>query len=173
MAKHYIHREPASVVGEPSDEELTQFFLESFRGPVEFLCLAEEEAHLMIRSHVKFARATLLRYGHHPAPPAEGEREELAQWLEGQSADLRNFYKIPAGRFSWGVPASPETRFAALLISQRAALLERAATLLRQPTLLCQPTLLRQPIPPAEPVSERPPLLPATTLPLPSGEVQP
>jgi hypothetical protein len=47
----------------PSDEELTQFLFESFRGPIEFLCDAEEEAHLMIRSHVKFARAVLARWG--------------------------------------------------------------------------------------------------------------
>jgi hypothetical protein len=47
----------------PSDEELTQFLFESFKGPIEFLCDAEEEAHLMIRSHVKFARAVLARWG--------------------------------------------------------------------------------------------------------------
>jgi hypothetical protein len=47
----------------PSDEELTQFLFENFRGPIEFLCDAEEEAHLMIRSHVKFARAVLARWG--------------------------------------------------------------------------------------------------------------
>jgi hypothetical protein len=48
---------------EPSDKELTQFLFESFKGPIEFLCDAEEEAHLMIRSHVKFARAVLARWG--------------------------------------------------------------------------------------------------------------
>jgi hypothetical protein len=47
----------------PTDEELTQFLFENFRGPIEFLCDAEEEAHLMIRSHVKFARAVLARWG--------------------------------------------------------------------------------------------------------------
>jgi hypothetical protein len=47
----------------PSDKELTQFLFENFRGPIEFLCDAEEEAHLMIRSHVKFARAVLARWG--------------------------------------------------------------------------------------------------------------
>jgi hypothetical protein len=47
----------------PSDEELRQFLFESFKGPIEFLCDAEEEAHLMIRSHVKFARAVLARWG--------------------------------------------------------------------------------------------------------------
>lgn len=47
----------------PSDEDLTQFLFENFRGPIEFLCDAEEEAHLMIRGHVKFARAVLARWG--------------------------------------------------------------------------------------------------------------
>ena len=51
----------------PTDEELTQLLFEAFRGPIEFLCDAEEEAHLMIRSHVKFARAVLARWGR-PTP---------------------------------------------------------------------------------------------------------
>ena len=47
----------------PTDEELTQLLFEGFRGPIEFLCEAEEEAHLMIRNHVRFARAVLARWG--------------------------------------------------------------------------------------------------------------
>jgi hypothetical protein len=60
----------------PSDEELTQFLFENFRGPIEFLCDAEEEAHLMIRSHVKFARAVLARWGR-PAPQPVPVSERL------------------------------------------------------------------------------------------------
>ena len=54
-----------------------------------------------------------------PAPASDGEREELAAWLENQAADLRNVHTISAG-LSWAAA------------SRRAALLEIAATLLRQ-----------------------------------------
>jgi hypothetical protein len=41
------------------DEELQQMLFDNYRGAIEFLCDTEEEAHLMIRSHVKFARAAI------------------------------------------------------------------------------------------------------------------
>jgi hypothetical protein len=80
----------------PSDEELTQFLFESFRGPIEFLCDAEEEAHLMIRSHVKFARAVLARWGRpvaeksSAAQPADGEVAELVRLLRSAADDEIN-----------------------------------------------------------------------------------
>ena len=54
---------PAHALPLPSEEELTQFLFESFRSPIEFICDAEAEAHLVIRNHVKFARAVLERWG--------------------------------------------------------------------------------------------------------------
>jgi hypothetical protein len=54
----------------PTDEDLTQLLFDGFRGPIEFLCDAEEEAHLMIRSRVKFARAVLARWGRPRPRPA-------------------------------------------------------------------------------------------------------
>jgi hypothetical protein len=81
----------------PSDEELTQFLFENFRGPIEFLCDAEEEAHLMIRSHVKFARAVLARWGR-PAPQPVPVSERLPGpedcdaegrcWWYGEGGDM-------------------------------------------------------------------------------------
>ena len=59
----------------PTDEELRQMLFDDHRGAIEFLCDAEEEAHLMIRNHVKFARAVLARYGRPtPQPVAVSER---------------------------------------------------------------------------------------------------
>jgi hypothetical protein len=86
----------------PSDEELTQFLFESFKGPIEFLCDAEEEAHLMIRSHVKFARAVLARWGRpvaeksSAAQPADGEVAELANSLR-HSGDALRVYGLHGG----------------------------------------------------------------------------
>jgi hypothetical protein len=65
-----------AMCAELTDEELLQMLFDNHRGAIEFLCDAEEEAHLMIRNHVKFARAaiaadrarTLLAQ-----PPADGE----------------------------------------------------------------------------------------------------
>ena len=44
---------------ELTDEDLHQMLFDNHRGAIEFLCDAEEEAHLMIRNHVKFARAAI------------------------------------------------------------------------------------------------------------------
>jgi GNAT superfamily N-acetyltransferase len=44
---------------ELTDEVLQQMLFDNYRGAIEFLCDAEEEAHLMIRNHVKFARAAI------------------------------------------------------------------------------------------------------------------
>jgi hypothetical protein len=79
-------------VGDVSDEELTQFLFERFRGPIEFLCDTEEESHLMIRSHVRFAHAAIAldRSRRAPVPPAEGEVGEvgaLVEWLR-ETGDL-------------------------------------------------------------------------------------
>jgi hypothetical protein len=63
------------------DEELQQMLFDNHRGAIEFLCDAEEEAHLMIRNHVMFARAAIAadrarRPVAHPQPPADGEVRE-------------------------------------------------------------------------------------------------
>jgi hypothetical protein len=48
-----------AMCAELTDEELLQMLFDNHRGAIEFLCDAEEEAHLMIRNHVKFARAAI------------------------------------------------------------------------------------------------------------------
>jgi hypothetical protein len=42
-----------------TDEVLLQMLFDNYREDIEFLCNTEEEAHLMIRSHVKFASAAI------------------------------------------------------------------------------------------------------------------
>lgn len=73
-------REPASVVSEPSDEDLD--------------VLADEWLDWNIEGHRAFARAAIAadraRYRHHPAPPAEGEQRHptpvpMAERLPGAS----------------------------------------------------------------------------------------
>ena len=67
----------------PSEDDLTQLLFDSFRGPIEFICDAKEEARLMIGSHVKFARAVLARWGRPtPQPPADGEVADLVAALK-------------------------------------------------------------------------------------------
>jgi hypothetical protein len=44
---------------ELTDEVLLQMLFDNYREDIEFLCDTEEEAHLMIRSHVKFAHAAI------------------------------------------------------------------------------------------------------------------
>ena len=90
-------REPASVVGEPSDEELD--------------VLADEWLDWNLEGHRAFARAVLARYGHQPAPPAEGEVGELVQWLKSRA----------------GIPASPDFPPVAAMLTRAADLLERQA----------------------------------------------
>jgi hypothetical protein len=70
------------------DEELQQMLFDNYRGAIEVLCDAEEEAHLMIRNHVMFARAAVARWGHPtPQPVAVSERlpgaKDCALWLDG------------------------------------------------------------------------------------------
>jgi hypothetical protein len=78
---HPAQPEPA---GDVSNEELTQFLFERFRGPIEFLCDTEEESHLMIRSHVKFAHAAIAldRSRRAPVPPAEALGASCRSLLE-------------------------------------------------------------------------------------------
>lgn len=70
----------------PSEDDLTQLLFDSFREPIEFICDSEEEARLMIRSHVKFALAALARWGQrHPQPVPVSERPwEREGWCDGQ-----------------------------------------------------------------------------------------
>lgn len=80
------HPEPVLVSERlPTEDELTQYLFEGFRGPIEFLCDAEEEAHLMIRSHVKFARAALNRWGRPAArSAARWKPVPVSEWLTVQ-----------------------------------------------------------------------------------------
>lgn len=73
-------REPASVVGEPSDEEL----LELWQGWN--LGWDPQKGTTLMPHPAEYARAVLARYGHQPAPPAEGEVADLIAWL-GDEAD--------------------------------------------------------------------------------------
>ena len=50
----------AQLEGEElTDEELKQMLFDKHRGAIEFVCDAEEEAHLIIRNHIKFARTAI------------------------------------------------------------------------------------------------------------------
>ena len=113
-------------VGEgPSAAELTQFLFDNFRGPIEFICDAEEEAHVMIQNHIKFAHAVLARWGRPAAPPAlppnyidpehQGDDLKLLEAFygacnaEGGTADeitLRGIRAVLAARPA--TPAAPE-----------------------------------------------------------------
>jgi hypothetical protein len=55
-----------------TDEVLLQMLFDNHRDAIEFLCDTEEEAHLMIRNHVKFAHAAI-------AAAADCARTLLAQ----------------------------------------------------------------------------------------------
>ncbi len=116
----------------PSEDDLRQLLFDSFRGAIEFICDAEEEAHLMIRSHVKFATAVLSRWGRPtPQPPADGEVAEVMRRLtELAHAVTRENWR----EFDMRVPAEP-LRDADLVLTRAVELLQ-----LQHP----------QPVPPAE-----------------------
>ena len=76
---------PASVVGEPSDEEIMELMLQQMHDDLAAAvrAMAEQEGidstrakgvmRIMLNRHVvDLARAVLARYGHRPAPPVEG-----------------------------------------------------------------------------------------------------
>lgn len=125
-------REPAAVVGEPSDAELLELMPQQFRddlATVSWLASygtpVEPGIYRVILSTgaLDFARAVLARWGQQPAPPVEGEVAELVRWLRSlEDASV------------WFESGSPE-----------ALKLTRAADLLAQ----------RHPAP--VPVNERPP----------------
>ena len=71
-------REPASVTGQPSDEEL----LELWQGWN--LGWDPQKGMVLMPHPAEYARAVLARWGHQPAPPAEGEVAELVEWLREQ-----------------------------------------------------------------------------------------
>lgn len=81
-------REPASVVGEPSDEELLELIPEGFTAPV--CAAAAIQANVL-----SFARAVLARFGNHSPDatkmvgPAEGDVAELVAWLRGAIRDSK------------------------------------------------------------------------------------
>ena len=79
-ARDLLAAEPVGEV--PSAAELTQFLFDNFRGPIELICDAEEEARVVIQNHIKFALAAFARWGRPAAPPAPevgevGEAERL------------------------------------------------------------------------------------------------
>ena len=82
---------------ELTDEVLQQMLFDNYRGAIEFLCDAEEEAHLMIRNHVKFARAAIAadrarRPTPQPLPEGltDGELDgmERRYWKLGSSIEI-------------------------------------------------------------------------------------
>jgi len=89
-------REPASVTGQPSDEEIMglmpQQMHEALAAAVR--AMAEQQGidstpakgamRIILNRHVvDLARAVLARWGHQPAPPADGEVAELVAWIRG------------------------------------------------------------------------------------------
>jgi len=95
-------REPASVTGEPSDEEIMglmpQQMHEDLAAAVR--AMAEQQGidstpakgamRIILNRHVvDLARAVLARWGHQPAPPADGEVAELAAWLQDSAAKCK------------------------------------------------------------------------------------
>jgi hypothetical protein len=83
------------------------------------------------RNESHAARTALAAQPPAPPPDSDGEREELAAWLENQAADLRNVHTISAG-LSWAAA------------SRRAALLEIAATLVRTPAPAAVPVAVSE-----------------------------
>lgn len=82
-------REPASVTGEPTDEELLELMPETMRDEFSYAAKACSNATggqvkpgifrvCLNRTALEYARAVLARFGHQPAPPAEGEVGEAA-----------------------------------------------------------------------------------------------
>jgi hypothetical protein len=89
-------REPASVTGQPSDEEIMglmpQQMHEALAAAVR--AMAEQQGidstpakgamRIILNRHVvDLARAVLARWGHQPAPPADGEVAGLVEMLKG------------------------------------------------------------------------------------------
>ena len=74
-------REPASVVGEPSDEEL----LELWQGWN--LGWDPQKGTVLMPHPAEYARAVLARWGHQPAPAVEGEVGDEARYLAKELRD--------------------------------------------------------------------------------------
>ena len=85
-------REPASVMGEPSDAELLELMPELMRDEFSYAAQVCSDATggqatpVLFRAclntaALEFARAALDRFGHQPAPPAAGEVAELVALL--------------------------------------------------------------------------------------------
>lgn len=172
-------REPASVVGEPSDVDLLVLMPQQFRE--DLATVSRMAAHgagtgvtpglfrvSLNTGALDYARAVLARYGHQPAPVAEGEVAELVALIRQIS-------------LAW----EPD---ACLLGNMTAGQLTRAADLLEQRHPTPVPLSERLPGPEDCDAEERcwllvprwilPPQelthwLSATALPLPAGEVQP
>jgi len=127
-------REPASVTGEPSDEEIMglmpQQMHEDLAAAVR--AMAEQQGidstpakgamRIILNRHVvDLARAVLARWGHQPAPPADGEVAELVRTLTGIAHWRRR------GRPGEGDPSPFDIR--------QADRLDRAAELLQRQAL--------------------------------------
>ncbi len=91
-------REPASVVGEPSDEELLDIAAQAIDGYSSGIKLGEYEAEneIAVEAYgselITFARAVLSRFGHQPAPPAAGEVGELVEFLRIYGDEVMDEY---------------------------------------------------------------------------------
>lgn len=105
-------REPASVVGEPSDEEIMELMTQQMHDDLAAAvrAMAEQEGidstrakgvmRIMLNRHVvDLARAVLARFGHQPAPPAAGVNPIRAA-LE-RLVELDNSWPMQDGRWAW------------------------------------------------------------------------
>ena len=94
-------REPASVVGEPSDEEIMGLMSQKMHNDLSVAVRAMAQQggidgtfvrgamRIILNRHVvDLARAALARYGHQPAPPAQGELAELLEELRRTCFDV-------------------------------------------------------------------------------------
>lgn len=157
-------REPAAVVEQPSDEELESFLLDA----------AAEQGDIYWAEPLVLARAVLARWGHQPAPPAEGEMGELVAALRDAAFDLNG-----------SDPAKSMLTRAADLLEQRHPVPVSERPWARegwcdeagrcwfgapQDGAADAGWILRKPL---ERLSHQTVSLPAHALPLPAGEVQP
>lgn len=149
-------REPASVVSEPSDEELDAMERQCYLATE----VCNDSGCEYVFEHRRYARAVLARWGHQPAPPAEvtpGPSIEavgsLIAWLSEQACQAADAGQpTDAGMLTWAAqvigervdeaaPAPPAEGDVAELVawlrganwdSKRQTLATRAADLLEQ-----------------------------------------
>lgn len=76
-------REPAAVTGQPNWRGLCEELLQALEGEGYANWPEGPDGNPLIKN----ARAALARWGHQPAPPADGEVAELVEWLQEEADD--------------------------------------------------------------------------------------